>query len=69
MDKIAHTDIEKLHDFIKSHSDDTESPIVWIAQIVEKLTRAEYYANYPRYISKKIKVSKKKVSKKKVSKK
>ena len=59
MNKIVHTDVGKLRDFIKLHKDDADSPIVWIAQIVEKLASAEYYKNNPQYISKKLKVTKK----------
>lgn len=59
MNKIVHTDISKLRDFIKLYKNDTNSPIVWIAQIVEKLASVEYYKNNPQYISKKRKVTKK----------
>lgn len=58
MDKIVHTDISKLRDFIKLYQDDTESPIVWIAQIVEKLARVEYYKTHARYAPRKSKITK-----------
>jgi len=46
MDKIIRKDITKLHDFIKLNKGDADSPIVWIAEIVEKLARADYYKRY-----------------------
>ncbi len=46
MDKIIRDDFRKLHDFIALHKDDKDSPIVWIAEIVEKLARADYYKRY-----------------------
>lgn len=46
MDKIIRDDFRRLHDFIRLHKDDEDSPIVWIAQIVEKLARAEYYKHH-----------------------
>ncbi len=42
MNEITHLDLEKLRDFIKINRDDKESPIVWIAEIVEKLARQSY---------------------------
>ena len=44
--KIIRNDIAKLHDFIKLNKDDADSPIVWIAEIVEKLAIANYYKRY-----------------------
>ncbi len=46
MTKIIRNDLSKLKDFIKSNKDDKDSPIVWIAEIVEKLAREEYYKHY-----------------------
>jgi len=36
---ITSDDLANLRIFIKTHKDDKESPIVWIAEIVEKLAR------------------------------
>ncbi len=44
--EITRNDLSKLKDFIKMYKDDKESPIVWIAEIVEKLAREEYYKHY-----------------------
>ena len=46
MDKIIRDDFRKLHDFVTLHKDDKDSPIVWIAEIVEKLAKADYYKRY-----------------------
>lgn len=46
--KITRTDLAKLKDFIKSNKKDKDAPIVWIAEIVEKLAREEYYKHYKR---------------------
>ena len=46
-EKIIHKDITKLRDFIKLNKGDPDSPIVWIAELVEKLARADYYKRYP----------------------
>ena len=46
MTEITREDLSKLKDFIKSNKDDDDSPIVWIAEIVEKLAREEYYKVY-----------------------
>ena len=42
MNEITHEDLVKLRDFIKMNKNDKDSPIVWIAEIVEKLARLEY---------------------------
>lgn len=42
MNEITHIDLVKLREFIKRNKDDQESPIVWIAEIVEKLARQQY---------------------------
>ncbi len=39
---ITHLDLEKLRDFVKMNKDDKDSPIVFIAEIVEKLARQNY---------------------------
>ncbi len=44
--KITRTDLAKLKDFIKSNNNDKDSPIVWIAEILEKIAREEYYKYY-----------------------
>ena len=44
--KIVRNDLSKLKDFIRMNKDDKDSPIVWIAEIVEKLAREEYYKHY-----------------------
>ena len=46
MTKIIRNDLSKLKDFIKSNKGDEDSPIIWIAKIVEKLAREEYYKHY-----------------------
>jgi len=46
MDEIIRDDFRRLHDFVKVNNDDADSPIVWIAQIVEKLARTEYYKHH-----------------------
>lgn len=46
--KIIRNDLAKLKDFIKMNKHDKDSPIVWIAEIVEKLAREEYYKHYKR---------------------
>lgn len=46
MDKIIRKDITKLHDFVTLHKDDKDSPIVWMAEILEKLARADYYSRF-----------------------
>lgn len=46
MDKVIRKDITKLHDFVKLHKDDKDSPIVWMAKILEKLARADYYSRF-----------------------
>jgi hypothetical protein len=46
MTKIIRDDLSKLKDFIRMNNDDKDSPIVWIAEIVEKLAREEYYKHY-----------------------
>ena len=40
--EITHQDLVKLRDFIKLNIDDKDSPIVFIAEIVEKLARQNY---------------------------
>lgn len=52
-DEITLVDITKLHDFIELNKDDADSPIVWIAQIVEKLSKVVYYKCYLTNIDKK----------------
>jgi len=42
MNEITQRDLSKLGDFIKSYKNDKESPIVWIAEIVQKLARQSY---------------------------
>lgn len=42
MAKVTPKDIAKLQDFIKLNKGDADSPIVWIAKIVEKLATADY---------------------------
>lgn len=42
INKITHLDLEKLRDFIKRNENDNDSPIVFIAEIVEKLARQNY---------------------------
>lgn len=39
---ITQRDLSKLNDFVRQNKGDKESPIVWIAQIVEKLARQQY---------------------------
>jgi len=39
MDDITEEDLVKLEEFIKINSNDKDSPIVWIAQLVEKLAK------------------------------
>ena len=46
--KITRNDLSRLKDFIKLNKDDKDAPIVWIAEIVEKLAREEYYKVYKR---------------------
>lgn len=46
MTELTRNDLAKLKDFIKSNSNDNDAPIVWIAKIVEKLAREEYYKHY-----------------------
>lgn len=46
MTKLIRDDLAKLKDFIKLNEKDKDSPIVWIAEIVEKLAREEYYKHY-----------------------
>ena len=49
MTEITREDLSKLKDFVKiNKNDDEASPIVWIAEIVEKLAREEYYKVYKR---------------------
>lgn len=42
MNEITQIDLSQLRDFIKKYKNDKESPIVWIAEIVEKLARQSY---------------------------
>lgn len=42
MNEITHIDLVKLRDFLKQNKDDRDSPIVFIAEIVEKLARKSY---------------------------
>lgn len=42
MNEITQIDLSKLKDFIKKYKDDKDSPIVFIAEIVEKLARQNY---------------------------
>lgn len=42
MNKITQVDLRKLRDFIKINKNDKDSPIIWIAEIVEKLARKSY---------------------------
>lgn len=42
INKITHDDLMKLKDFIKRNENDKDSPIVFIAEIVEKLARDKY---------------------------
>lgn len=42
MNEITQIDLSQLRDFIKKYKNDKESPIVWIAEIVEKLARQNY---------------------------
>lgn len=42
MNEITHLDLEHLRDFLKQNKDDKDSPIVFIAEIVDKLARQSY---------------------------
>ena len=42
MNEITQRDLSKLGDFLKRNKDDEESPIVWIAEILQKLARQSY---------------------------
>lgn len=42
MNEITHMDLEKLRDFLKQNKDDEDSPIVFIAKIVDKLAKQSY---------------------------
>lgn len=42
MNEITQRDLSKLKDFIKNNKNDKESPIVWIAEILQKLARQNY---------------------------
>ena len=46
MTEITRNDLSRLKDFIKLHKDDKDAPIVWMAEILEKLARDEYYKHY-----------------------
>lgn len=48
MTELTRNDLAKLKDFIRINKKDKDSPIVWIAEIVEKLAREEYYKHYKR---------------------
>ncbi len=39
MSDITSDDLASLRIFIKTHKSDKESPIVWLAEIIEKLVR------------------------------
>ena len=42
LNKITHDDLVKLREFVKKNKDDKDSPIVFIAEILEKLARQSY---------------------------
>jgi len=42
LNDITHDDLMKLKDFIRRNKDDDDSPIVFIAEIVEKLAKKAY---------------------------
>lgn len=42
MNEITQIDLSRLKDFIKMNKADKDSPIVWIAEILEKLARQSY---------------------------